>query len=74
MLNGFKTFAVGFGLAVLPQAISFATDFDFVKVFGLSPNALDGDWDRDDRAPRGDLDADVQGALSRSRAPCSKEN
>jgi hypothetical protein len=39
MLNGFKTFAVGFGLAVLPQAISFATDFDFVKVFGLSPNA-----------------------------------
>lgn len=36
---GFKTFAVGLGLAVLPQAVAFATHFDFVKAFGLSPNA-----------------------------------
>jgi hypothetical protein len=39
MLSGFKTFAIGLGLAILPQAISFATSFDFVKTFGLSPNA-----------------------------------
>ena len=39
MLTGFKTFATGLGLAVLPQAISFATSFDFVKTFGISPNA-----------------------------------
>ena len=39
MLSGFKTFAVGLSLAILPQAISFVTSFDFVAVFGLSPNA-----------------------------------
>ncbi len=39
MFSGFKTFAVGLGLAVLPQAISFVSSFDFVKTFGLSPNA-----------------------------------
>ena len=39
MLNGFKTFAVGLGLAALPQAIAFTSNFDFVKAFGLSPNA-----------------------------------
>ena len=39
IMTGFKTFAVGLALAVLPQAINFVTNFDFVKVFGLSPNA-----------------------------------
>jgi hypothetical protein len=39
MLTGFKTFATGLGLAVLPQVVSFATNFDFVKTFGLSPDA-----------------------------------
>jgi len=39
MLTGFKTFATGLSLAVLPQAVSFATSFDFSKTFGVSPNA-----------------------------------
>jgi len=39
MFTGFKTFAIGLGLAVLPQAVSFLTSFDFAKAFGLSPNA-----------------------------------
>jgi hypothetical protein len=39
MFTGFKTFVIGLGLAVLPQAIGFLTTFDFVKTFGLSPNA-----------------------------------
>ncbi len=39
MLSGFKTFALGLALATLPQAISFVTSFDFVGIFGLSPNA-----------------------------------
>jgi hypothetical protein len=39
MLNGFKTFSVGLGLAVLPQTVGFISNFDFVKTFGLSPNA-----------------------------------
>ena len=39
MLAGFKTFAFGLGLAVVPQAIGFVSNFDFVKTFGLSPNA-----------------------------------
>ncbi len=39
MFNGFKTFAAGLALAVVPQAISFVTNFDFVHAFGLSPNA-----------------------------------
>lgn len=39
MFNGFKTFAVGLALAVLPQAISYVSGFDFVHAFGLSPNA-----------------------------------
>lgn len=39
MLNGFKTFAVGLGLAVLPQIFTFISNFDFTHVFGLSPNA-----------------------------------
>jgi hypothetical protein len=39
MLKGFKTFAVGLGLALVPQAISFVTGFDFTRAFGLSPNA-----------------------------------
>jgi hypothetical protein len=39
MLLGFKTFATGLGHAVLPQVVSFATNFDFVKAFGISPNA-----------------------------------
>ncbi len=38
-MTGFKTFVVGLALAVLPQAITFITNFDFVKAFGLSPNA-----------------------------------
>lgn len=39
MLTGFKTFAIGLGLALLPQAISYVSNFDFVHTFGLSPNA-----------------------------------
>ena len=39
MLTGFKTFAVGLALAVLPQAISYVSGFDFIHAFGLSPNA-----------------------------------
>ena len=42
MLAGFKTFAIGLGLAILPQVVSFVADFDFVKAFGLSPNAATG--------------------------------
>ena len=38
MLAGFKTLAVGLGLAVLPQVVSFVSGFDFVHTFGLSPN------------------------------------
>jgi hypothetical protein len=38
-MKGLKTFAVGLGLAVIPQAVSFITSFDFVGNFGLSPNA-----------------------------------
>lgn len=39
MLNGFKTFLIGLVLATLPQAVAFLGDFDFVRTFGLSPNA-----------------------------------
>lgn len=39
MLSGFKTFAVGLGLAVVPQVVSYLSNFDFVKELGLSPNA-----------------------------------
>jgi hypothetical protein len=39
MLNGFKTFAVGLGLSVVPQLIAFTSNFDFTHAFGLSPNA-----------------------------------
>ncbi len=39
MLNGFKTFSVGLVLAVLPQASNYLSSVDFVKLFGLSPNA-----------------------------------
>ena len=39
MLAGFKTLAVGLGLTVVPQIVSFVSGFDFVKAFGLSPNA-----------------------------------
>ena len=39
MLAGFKTFSVGLGLAIVPQALSFVSNFDFVNTFGLSPNA-----------------------------------
>lgn len=38
MFPGFKTFAGGLALAVLPQAISYITNFDFAHTFGLSPN------------------------------------
>lgn len=38
MFPGFKTFAVGLALAVLPQAITYITNFDFSHTFGLSPN------------------------------------
>ena len=38
-MNGWKTFGVGIALAVAPQAIAFVSNFDFVHVFGLSPNA-----------------------------------
>jgi len=38
-MSGFKTFFVGLALAVVPQAVSFVTSFDFVHAFGLSPNA-----------------------------------
>lgn len=38
-MAGFKTFIVGLGLAILPQAVSFVTGFDFTHAFGLSPNA-----------------------------------
>ncbi len=39
MLAGFKTFALGLGLTIVPQIISYVGNFDFVKEFGLSPNA-----------------------------------
>lgn len=39
MLKGFRTFGVGLALALLPQAITFVSGFDFVHTFGLSPNA-----------------------------------
>ena len=39
MLNGFKTFFIGLTLAVLPQFVSFVSNFDFVGTFGLSPDA-----------------------------------
>jgi hypothetical protein len=39
MLAGFKTLSVGLGLAVVPQIVSYIGSFDFVKAFGLSPNA-----------------------------------
>jgi hypothetical protein len=39
MLGGFKTFAVGLGLSIVPQIVSYISNFDFVHVLGLSPNA-----------------------------------
>jgi len=39
MFAGFKTFAAGLALAVLPQAVAYVSGFDFVHAFGLSPNA-----------------------------------
>jgi hypothetical protein len=39
MLQGFKTFAFGAALAVLPQVITYVSNFDFTTTFGLSPNA-----------------------------------
>ena len=39
MLPGFKTFAVGLALAVVPQAITYIMNFNFTHTFGLSPNA-----------------------------------
>ena len=39
MFAGFKTFATGLALAVLPQVVAYLSNFDFTKVFGLSPNA-----------------------------------
>ncbi len=39
MLKGFKTFAIGLALTVLPQVAEYTTNFDFVHAFGLSPNA-----------------------------------
>jgi uncharacterized membrane protein YfhO len=39
MLSGFKTFSVGLGLAIMPQIATYLGSFDFVKTFGLSPNA-----------------------------------
>ncbi len=39
MLSGFKTFSVGLGLAILPQLAQYLSNFDFVKAFGVSPNA-----------------------------------
>jgi hypothetical protein len=39
MFSGFKTFLIGLTLAVLPQVVSFVSNFDFVKTFGLSPDA-----------------------------------
>jgi hypothetical protein len=38
-MNGFKTFSVGLGLAVVPQLVNYVSGFDFVHAFGLSPNA-----------------------------------
>ena len=38
-MTGFKTFAVGLGLAILPQIINFVSNYDFTHAFGLSPNA-----------------------------------
>lgn len=39
MFTGFKTFATGLGLAILPQFVNFVSGFDFGSAFGLSPNA-----------------------------------
>jgi len=39
MLTGFKTFAVGLSLSILPQIVAYVDNFDFTHVFGLSPNA-----------------------------------
>ena len=39
MLQGFKTFFFGLALAILPQVINYLSTFDFIHVFGLSPNA-----------------------------------
>jgi len=39
MFQGFKTFAFGLALAVLPQIVSYVSTFDFGGAFGLSPNA-----------------------------------
>ena len=39
MFTGFKTFSLGLGLAIVPQIVEFLSSFDFVKAFGLSPNA-----------------------------------
>jgi hypothetical protein len=39
MLAGFKTFAVGLSLSILPQIVTYVSKFDFTHVFGLSPNA-----------------------------------
>lgn len=38
-MQGFKTFGFGLALAILPQAITYLTKFDFSTVLGLSPNA-----------------------------------
>ncbi len=38
-MQGFKTFAFGLALAILPQAIAYITKFDFSSALGLSPNA-----------------------------------
>ena len=38
-MTGFKTFVAGLALAILPQAVGFVSNFDFVGVLGLSPNA-----------------------------------
>lgn len=38
MFSGFKTFATGLALAVLPQVVGYLTNFDFANTFGLSPN------------------------------------
>lgn len=39
MFNGFKTFTVGFLLALVPQVVEFLSESDLVEAFGLSPDA-----------------------------------
>jgi hypothetical protein len=38
-MQGFRTFSFGLGLAILPQVVTYISNFDFVRVFGLSPDA-----------------------------------